>query len=386
MKILHTSDWHLGRQFHNVSLLEDQAHIVKQIIAQAIEHNVDAVLIAGDIYDRAIPPTGAIALLDDTLHTLAEVHNIPVLIISGNHDSHERLSFARRQLAARNIHLFCDIETAREPVVIHSRDNNQSMAVFGVAYHTPEQVRAAFNESVKTFDDAHSYIVNSIELNSEADFNILMSHCFVTGGDSSDSERPLAIGGADTVSVSPMEKFDYVALGHLHGPQKRVLDKIRYSGSPLKYSFSEVSQNKSTTLVELTQGAEAQITQLPLSPLRDVQVLTGELATLIAEACESPHKDDYLAITLSDKHAILDAMTKLRAHYPNVLQLEKIFLQAQKPKGSDGESNHNKAPNKNTAQLFADFFEDVQGEPMTSSQTQYLTEVLQQLNDKERTQ
>lgn len=384
MKILHTSDWHLGRRFHNVSLLEDQEHIIEQIIAQALTHQVDAVLIAGDIYDRAIPPTGAIALLDDTLHTLAEVHNIPVLMISGNHDSHERLSFARRQLAARNIHLFCDIQSTAEPVIITSRDNSHSMAIYGAAYHTPEQVRATFDVAVKTFDDAHSFLIDTIDLSkSPADFNILMSHCFVAGGESSDSERPLAIGGADTVSATPMEKFDYVALGHLHGPQKRVLDKIRYSGSPLKYSFSEVTQKKSTTLVEFTKDAEPIITQLPLIPLRDVQTLTGELNTLLADADASPCKNDYLAITLTDKHAILDAMTKLRAHYPNVLQLEKTFLQTQK---SNDAPTTVLTPSKNTAQLFADFYEEVQGEAMNEAQTQYLTEVLQQLRDEERSQ
>ena len=374
MKILHTSDWHLGRLFHNVSLLDDQAHVLEQIIGYAVNHTVDAVLIAGDIFDRAVPPAAAMALLDETLHTLTQTHGIPVILISGNHDSHERLAFGARLLANNKLHILHSIKNSHAPIIITSA-NGQTAAIYGIPYHTPEQVRALFNIPAKTFDEAHTYLVEQITQGSTtADFAILMSHCFVDGASECESERPLAIGGADRINFKPLLPFNYVALGHLHGQQQRGAAHIRYSGSPLKYSFSEHNHHKAVTLVELTPTAEPAITQLPLIPLHDMRCLTGELKALLEDGQKDPKKHDYLAITLTDQHAILDAMGKLREVYPNVLQLEKTFLHnTQNPAKRTALQNNELA-------MFNDFFTEITGNPLTPEQTNPLKALLNNLH------
>jgi exonuclease SbcD len=373
MRFLHTSDWHLGRLFHNVSLLDDQTYILQQIIAYATSHAVDAVLIAGDIFDRAVPPSAAVALLDETLHTLTQTYNIPVILISGNHDSAERLGFGARLLANQNLHILHNLKTCDQPVIIHTK-NNKSAAIYGIPYHTPEHIRALFNETIKSFDQAHTFLVNQIKLdNKNTDYTLLMSHCFVDGASECESERPLAIGGADRVNYAPMLPFDYVALGHLHGQQKRGAEHIRYSGSPLKYSFSESHHNKSVTLIELDVAVN--ISQLPLKPLRNVRTIEGELQNIIAAGLSDPHNDDYIAVTLTDKHAILDAMGKLRAVYPNVLQLEKTFLQ-----------NHHASTQKRAnlqhgeLAMFDDFFNEITGELLSDRQKQAMEALLNDLS------
>lgn len=374
MKLLHTSDWHLGRLFHNVSLLEDQAHALSQIIGLAVEHSVDAVLVAGDIYDRAVPPAGAIALLDETLHTLSSVYNIPVILISGNHDSAERLAFGARQLASQNVHILHQLKDSHKPVIIKSE--GKTAAIYGIPYHTPEQIRSDFQQPCSTFDQAQRFMVENIKSQpAEADFQILMSHCFVDGADACDSERPLSIGGADRVSASPMAHFDYVALGHLHGQQQRGAAHIRYSGSPLKYSFSEENHHKAVTLVELQKGQPADSQQLAIKPLRNMRTLEGEIEDLITSAKDDPYREDYLAITLTDEHAILDAMAKLRTVYPNVLLLEKAFLQREQqlPQGTQ-------RLQKNTLAMFQDFYQELQGAALTQEQEKYLEQVLTDLN------
>ncbi|BCD99612.1 exonuclease SbcCD subunit D [Marinagarivorans cellulosilyticus] len=375
MKFLHTSDWHLGRLFHNVSLLEDQAHALSQIIGLAVEHNVDAVLVAGDIYDRAVPPAGAIALLDEALHTLSSVHNIPVILISGNHDSAERLAFGARQLASQNVHILHQLKDSQNPVTVKSK-LGESAAIYGIPYHTPEQIRSDFQQPCSTFDQAQRFMVERIQSQpTTADFQILMSHCFVDGADACDSERPLSIGGADRVSASPMAHFDYVALGHLHGQQQRGAEHIRYSGSPLKYSFSEENHHKAVTLVELQKGQPANSQQLAIKPLRNMRTLEGSIDALITNAKDDPHSEDYLAITLTDQHAILDAMAKLRCVYPNVLLLEKTFLQREQQLPQSGQRLQ-----KNTLAMFQDFYQELQGTALTQEQEQYLEQVLTDLN------
>ncbi|WP_053981064.1 exonuclease SbcCD subunit D [Marinagarivorans algicola] len=375
MKLLHTSDWHLGRVFHNVSLLEDQAFILDQIIAYATDQQVDAVLIAGDIFDRAVPPSSAMTLLDDTLHRLTQIHNIPVILISGNHDSAERLAFGARSLSNQNLHIFHNIKDSNQAVTL-TDTKGHGAEFYGIAYHAPEQVRSQFDIPVKTFDEAHTFLVQRIlETPKNTDFRILLSHCFVDGAQECDSERPLAIGGADRVSAGPMKAFDYVALGHLHGQQKRGAEHIRYSGSPLKYSFSEERHNKAVTLVELSIDLPPVITQLPLTPLRNMRTLEGEMNALMAAGQNDPHSSNFLAITLTDKHALLDAMAKLRTVYPNVLQLEKTFLQ-----NSHGTQHANKALQHNEQAMFADFFKEATGEMMDDGQKKYIANLLDQIH------
>ena len=220
MKFIHTSDWHIGRQFHNVSLLEDQRHVLTQIVDRLQSEKADALVIAGDIYDRSIPPATAVELLDEVLNKICHELNIPVIMISGNHDSAERLRFGARQLKQAGLHIISDINTITEPVTILGK-SGIAANFYGIPYHDPEQVRHHYDTSVRNHDEAHSFLVDTIKqsIPDSKKINVLISHCFVDGAEESESERPLSIGGADRVSYLPMIDFNYVALGHLHSPQ-----------------------------------------------------------------------------------------------------------------------------------------------------------------------
>ncbi len=373
MKILHTSDWHIGRQFHNVSLIEDQRHVLNQIIQIAEQEKVDVVLIAGDIYDRSVPPSQAVALLDEVLDQLHQRH-ITVILISGNHDGAERLRFGASQMGQVGVHILADLEQLTQPVILH--DQFGDVAFYGIPYADPVTVKQAFATEVSSHDEAMACLVNKIEKSLSTKRNILLSHCFIDGGQASESERPLSIGGAECVSYQHFLPFDYVALGHLHGRQYKGDEKIRYSGSILKYSFSEEKQIKSVVLVELGEQGVEHLQQIPLTPLRDMRSITGSLQSLLQQGLTDPNKDDYLLVQLTDSHAILDIMGKLREVYPNVLHLERPGLISHQPSGHAGKEQLKKGEQ----QMFSDFFEQVTGEAMDDAQTEYLNKVLQQIH------
>ena len=376
MKFIHTSDWHIGRQFHNVSLLEDQRHVLQQLIEYIKDEAVDALVIAGDIYDRSIPPADAVALLDEVLHTICLELNVPIVLISGNHDSAERLRFGSRQLKKAGLHILGDVNDVCEPVLIGS--NRHTVAFYGIPYCDPETVRNTTGEAVSTYDEAHTLLVDRINNSRQKDIpSVLISHCFMDGAEESDSERPLSIGGSDRVSYQPCIDFDYVALGHLHAPQYRGEHHIRYSGSLLKYSFSEQHQKKGVTLVELADTGVS-TKHLPLKPLRDMRVLEGELETIIQQGKVDPNADDYLLVRLTDKHAILDPIAKLREVYPNVLQLEKPGML-----GIQEQPVNREKLKRGELDMFRDFFQQVQGQELSGEQEQALTETIAELHKEE---
>lgn len=377
MKFIHTSDWHLGRQLHNVSLLEDQQHVLTQLIAYATQEAVDAVVIAGDIYDRSVPPAAAVELLDATLNTLCAELHIPVIMIPGNHDGAERLRFGARQLRQSGLHILGALAQITEPV--HIRSSSMAVAFWGMPYNDPETVRHHFGVEVSSFDEAHSYLLALIAAQKSPDVcNVLLSHCFLDGAETSESERPLAIGGADRVSYTPFSAFDYVALGHLHSPQYRGLQHIRYSGSILKYSFSEHQQQKGVTLVEMQPTGLKATRQLPLTPLRDMRILEGELEALLAQGKTDPNADDYLLVRLSDKHALLDPMAKLRQVYPNVLHLEKPGML-----GSGEQQASRALLKRGELEMFRDFYQQVAGNPLSAEQDAAITRLIQDLQHSE---
>lgn len=377
MKFIHTSDWHIGRQFHNVSLLEDQQHVLNQLIDHIEKDSVDALVIAGDIYDRSVPPANAVSLLDEVLNRICTELKVPVILIPGNHDSAERLRFGSRQLGKSGLHIMGDLNSVTEPVLIETGDN--TMAFYGIPYCDPETVRNLFGEDVKTYDDAHTYLVNKINEVKKTDVsNVLISHCFIDGAEASDSERPLSIGGSDRVSYQPCVDFDYVALGHLHAPQYRGEPHIRYSGSLLKYSFSEQHQKKGVTSVEFDKEGRVSTEHLPLKPLRDMRVLEGEFDDLIQQGKVDPNADDYLLVRLTDQHAILDPMAKLREVYPNVLQLEKPGMLALGEQPANSERLK-----RGELDMFRDFFQQVKGQALTDEQEKAITETIQQLHKAE---
>ena len=373
MKFLHTSDWHLGRQLHNQSLLDDQAHVLDQIIESAIEHKVDAVIIAGDVYDRSVPPVAAVALLNSVLDRLVYEANIPVLMIAGNHDGRERLGFGASQMASSGLHIEGPLHTQISPIII------DGVAFFLLPYAEPVLVRNVFGErasDVNSHQQAMEFLlehVNKVELNGEP--KVVVAHCFLAGGQESDSERPLSLGGADQISPSVFNAFTYTALGHLHGAQKKGGEHIRYSGSILKYSFSEVHHNKSVTLVSVDGRGGVSTQLLPLKPLRNLRVLEGDIEALLEQGAKDPYADDYLMIRLLDKTAILDAMGKLRSVYPNVLHLERTGLMAQRER-----LHLNREHLKQSEQsMFKSFFEQVTGEPLNEAQNQAVSLVISSL-------
>jgi len=375
MKFIHTSDWHIGRQFHNVSLLEDQRHVLDQILSYINNEKVDAVIIAGDIYDRSVPPATAVELLDEVLNKICSEMGVPIVLIPGNHDSAERLRFGSRQLSKAGLHIIGEMSQITEPVVISGADC--AVNFYGIPYNDPETVRNHFGADVSTHDEAHAYLVEQITAAKSNDVsNVIISHCFIDGAEESDSERALSIGGADRVSYEPFAVFDYVALGHLHSPQYKGKEHIRYSGSILKYSFSEQKQKKGVTLVEFDATGLKSSTHLALKPLRDMRILEGELAAIIEQGKVDPDNDDYLLVRLTDRHAILDAMSKLREVYPNVLHLEKPGML------ETGEQEMSREKLKRgELEMFRDFFEQISGQALSEDQDKAITETISTIHN-----
>jgi exonuclease SbcD len=363
MRILHTSDWHIGRQFHNVSLLEDQRHVLKQLFSIIEQENIDVVLIAGDIYDRSVPPAEAVALLDEVIDHISHQLKRPLIIISGNHDSAQRLAFGARQLAKSAVHIIGQLEKELQPVILN--DEHGEVAFYGIPYADPASVRNVFGGEqcceIHSHEDAMEVLTNQIkEHNTLNRRTVVLSHCFIDGGEPSESERPLSVGGADKVPYRLFSDFQYAALGHLHGPQYKGKEFIRYSGSILKYSFSEVNHNKSITVVDMDANGKCTVEKIPLKPLRDMRIIEGKLDDIIANAKNDPNPEDYLLIRLLDKHALYEPMAKLREVYPNILQLEKPNL------NQAGERQLLKRENlkKGELPMFLDFYQQMTDEEL----------------------
>ncbi|HGS5163155.1 TPA: exonuclease SbcCD subunit D [Vibrio harveyi] len=375
MKFIHTSDWHLGRQFHHVSLLDDQQAVLDQLI-QYIENNpVDAVVVAGDIYDRSVPPTIAIELLNKVVKRICGELNTPMILISGNHDGAERLGFGSEQMKNAGLHIISNFEDMLTPVVIETESAGQ-VAFYGMPYNDPEQVRFAYQEPVSTHDQAHKLLAEKIAEQFQSEQrNVLVSHCFVDGAIESESERPLSIGGSDRVSHEHFLNFDYVALGHLHQPQKKGEEYIRYSGSLMKYSFGEQNQKKGFTLVEIDQNGFASAEHFNLTAPHEMRIVEGELEQVIEQGKTDPKNEDYLLVRLMDKHAILNPMEKLRTVYPNVLHLEKPGMLI----GVEQEMAQAKLA-RSEIDMFRDFFSEAQDDQLSQEQDQAISDIIKQLS------
>ncbi|HBC3424045.1 exonuclease SbcCD subunit D [Vibrio parahaemolyticus] len=375
MKFIHTSDWHLGRQFHNVSLLEDQQAVLEQLI-QYIENNpVDAVIVAGDVYDRSVPPTIAIELLNRVVKRICGELNTPMILISGNHDGAERLGFGSEQMKRSGLHIISNFEDMLTPVVIETKAAGH-VAFYGMPYNDPEQVRYVYKEPVSTHDEAHKLIAKKITEQFQSEHrNILISHCFVDGAIESESERPLSIGGSDRVSHEHFLNFDYVALGHLHQPQKKGEEYIRYSGSLMKYSFGEQNQKKGFTLVEIGKDGFIGAEHIELTAPHEMRIVEGELEQILEWGKTDPKNEDYLLVRLMDKHAILNPMEKLRTVYPNVLHLEKPGMLI----GVEQEMAQAKLA-RSEIDMFKDFFAEAQDSELSNEQEQAISDIIKQLS------
>ncbi len=379
MRLLHTSDWHLGRQLHGSSLLAEQTHALEQIVILAREQAVDVVLISGDIYDRAIPSAEAVNLLGKTLRTLCVDVGCQVVAIAGNHDSPERLGFAAELLGGAGLHLIGPLTAGLAPITVTV--DGSAYDIFALPYAGPLTVRQVLGGELSTHAQAMAALLEQVEMRRcSGRPTVVAAHCFVAGGEASESERPLSVGGAESVPANLFLPYTYVALGHLHRPQCCQVPYIRYSGSLLKYSFSEVSHQKSVTIVDIDPSGELEITEYPLRVLRDLRIIEGELEQLLADGAEDPGRDDYLLARLTDTQALLNVMGKLRQRYPNLLQVQ---LPAREGRVFET-SNAQAMLRRSQLSIFTEFFEASHGEALTESQLDHLTQLLETLHEEGR--
>ena len=374
MKLIHLSDIHLGKRVNEFSMLEDQAHILKKILAVVDEEKPDGVLIAGDVYDKSIPSTEAVQLFDDFLVRLAE-RKLPVFIISGNHDSPERLSFANRLIDAAGIHLAPVYNGVVEPITLS--DEYGPVNVYMLPFIKPAHVRGFFPDTEITgYSDAVAAAIGRMKID-KTQRNVLITHQFVTGAQRSDSEE-LSVGGTDNIGAEVFCDFDYVALGHIHGPQNMDSGRIRYCGSPLKYSFSEAAQQKSVTVAELKEKGTLEIHTVPLIPRRDMVELKGSYQQLtLREFYENTtYQEDYTHITLTDEEDIPDAVAKLRAVYHNLMKLDYDNTRTRHSAAISGAEN---VETRSPIDLFAEFYELQNGLPMSAEQTELVASLIEKI-------
>jgi exonuclease SbcD len=322
VRLLHTSDWHLGRSFHREDLLGAQGRFVDHLVETVRSERVDAVLVSGDVYDRALPSVDAVALFDDTLARLAAT-GTRVVLISGNHDSARRLGFGSALIDLAGVHLRTDVATAHRPVLLD--DAAGPVAVYAVPYLEPDAVRLELGCDERS----HAAVLTAAMERVRADLrgrpgtrSVVLAHAFVTGGHASDSERDITVGGAASVPASTFGGVDYAALGHLHGGQ-RLSDRVRYSGSPLAYSFSEEHQTKQLLLVELAPrpGAAPRVETVPTPVDRPLARVAGRLDALLTDDRWTSVAGHYLQVTLTDPTRPREPMERLRQRFPHVLVL-----------------------------------------------------------------
>ena len=357
MKLLHTGDWHLGRYLHGVSLIADQAHVLDQFVALARSEAVDAVIIAGDVYDRSVPPAEAVSLLDSVLSQLVVDANIPVILIAGNHDSPERIGFGGRIFGQQKLTLR---GTLQDLSPVHLTDEHGTVAIHPLPYVEPTFARAlAGGEAVNDQQSAMAHTLAILRAQRQPGHrNVLVGHAFVAGGTESESERPLSVGGSGAVTPGLFEGFDYVALGHLHRPQNVGSSRIHYPGSLLKYSFNEVDHTKGVTLVEIGADGVPAIRSMPLIARRDVRIVKGTLADLLNRPEPTLSRDDYLCAHLTDAGPVLEPMARLREVYPNMMELRFDRSGNGDPTARARGDHRQRAP----ADLFRAFYRDVVGE------------------------
>ena len=363
MKLIHLSDLHLGKRVSEFSMLEDQRYILEEILRIIDGERPDAVLIAGDIYDKPVPPAEAVGLFDDFLVRLAR-RETQVFIISGNHDSPERIAFGARLMDRSGIHLSPVYDGHVEPVALE--DEHGTVNIYMLPFLKPAHVRRFFpEEEIDSYTDALRTAVRAMEIDPAAR-NVLVTHQFVTGAARCDSED-ISVGGTDNVDVTAFDGFDYVALGHIHNPQQVVRETVRYCGTPLKYSFSEAGHEKSVTVAELGEKGDISICTAPLIPLRDMKELRGSYEDLTRRSFyeNTTWREDYTHITLTDEEDIPDAVGKLRVIYRNLMKLDYDNRRTR----SGGEIlGSGQVAKKSPLELFSEPYEKQNKQAMTEEQ------------------
>lgn len=374
MKFLHLADLHLGKRVNGFSMLEDQAHILRQILAILDDEQPDGVLIAGDVYDKSVPSVEAVGLLDGFLTEL-RARGVPVLLISGNHDSPERLAFGGRVMDSCGIHISPVYDGALAPVTLH--DAFGPVHVWLLPFVKPAHVRRWFPDAdIESYTDAVAEAVAHMDIDTAAR-NVLVTHQFVTGGARSGSEE-LSVGGTDNVDSGVFAPFDYVALGHLHGAQHIGRETIRYAGSPLKYSFSEARQHKSVTVVTLGEKGDVQVRTVALTPLRELREIRGSYDELTARSFyeHTTYRSDYLHLILTDEQDVFDAMSRLRTIYPYLMTLD---YDNARTRAAGGMSVPAETERRTPLELFEALYTRQNHQPMSDVQRAYIAQLMEQI-------
>ena len=375
MKIIHLSDLHIGKRLGEFSMLEDQKFILTKIIDIIDTEKPDAVIIAGDVYDKSVPSAEAVQLFDDFLCRLAK-RKLQVLVISGNHDSPERMAFGGRLMDISGVHMAPVYNGKVEAVTLE--DEFGKVNFYMLPFVKPVNVRRFFEEeNIESYTDAVRVAVENMNVNPD-ERNVIVTHQFVTGAEKCDSEE-ISVGGTDNVAGDVFDGFDYVALGHIHGPQNIGSERIRYCGTPLKYSFSEVKHNKSVTVVELAEKGGLGVRTVALEPLRDMREIRGTYEEITRkENYENTDTDDYMHITLTDEDDIPEVISLLRVIYPNLMKLDYDNTRTRNAAKLEIISNIEK---KSEFELFTEFYEKQNGMPLTEEQAALVQQFIDEIKE-----
>lgn len=378
MKFIHLSDLHIGKRVNEFSMLKDQEFILAQILTIIDDEQPQGIFIAGDVYDKSVPSAEAVALFDNFLYSLSE-RKLKVFVISGNHDSPERIAFGSRLMNRSGIYMSPVYQKIIEPIRLQDKDGE--INIYLLPFIKPVQVRAQFPEmTIETYTDALQVAVDQLNID-VSQKNVLLTHQFVTGSERSDSED-ISVGGSDNVSASIFKDFDYVALGHIHKPQNMGRETIRYCGTPLKYSFSEAKQRKSVTVVELQDKGNTVVRTVELIPKRDMVEIKGTYMELTAKSYyDQMNVEDYVHITLTDEDDILDALNKLRTIYKNIMKLD---YDNQRTRTNTVISGQADIENKSPLELLSEFFELQNNQPLSSMQKAFSEKLINQLWEDEQ--
>lgn len=383
MKFFHTADWHLGKLVQGVYMTEDQEYILKQFVQAVEEEQPDAVIIAGDLYDRAVPPTEAVQLLDDVLHHIVLDLDVPVIAIAGNHDSPSRLDFGSRLMKQNGFHMIGRLQKDYKPVVLE--DEFGEVYFHPIPYADPSMIRNLYeDDSIRNHNDAQAKIIEKIKASILPNTrNVAIAHAFVTpfgeeAENTSESERPLSIGGSEYVDATIYNDFNYTALGHLHQAHYVANETIRYAGSPLKYSISEEHHKKGFYVVTLDGEGKVELEKRLLTPRRDMYTVEGFIEDILAESVN----EDYVFVRLLDETPVLSPMEKIRSVYPNAMHVERKYYSALHL--SDDSEQIQERRKMTELELFRAFYEEVKGEAPGDAAENIFKEALEAIMNEDK--
>lgn len=374
MRFMHLSDLHLGKKVNGYSMIEDQKYIINNILEIIDNENIESVIIAGDVYDKSVPPVDAVELFNDFLEEL-ENRNLYVFVISGNHDSPERIAFGNSFM--RKSKIFFSPVYNGEINEIELNDEYGKINIWMLPFIKPLNVRKVYEDKViNTYNDAVKIVIDNLKIDTN-ERNIMITHQFVTGAERTDSEE-ISVGGSDNIDVSNFDKFDYTALGHIHRPQNCKSERVRYSGTPLKYSFSEAKDKKSATIIDIKEKNNISIKTVPFKPLRDMVEIKGKYGDIMRLDFykDTSYMEDYMHIILTDEEDIPDVITKLRAVYHNIMKVDydnmrtRTFNQVKEIENIESFSPF---------ELFSDFYKQQNNQSMNEEQNNYIKKTIEEI-------